>query len=129
MSSPAQTRVHAFARTCTTAAHPPPPARDPAVAQALAKLRAQVAAGKVDAFSAVAVIRAAASAGAGWAIVEDVVVELAKGADGIAGTADDLIPASTLHTLRNLMHSGVLKDLVAWGASMTPRFLACLRGR
>ena len=42
-----------------------------------------------------AIVRAAAAAGVTWDSVEDVVAEdhLTKGADGISGTADDLIPA------------------------------------
>lgn len=88
------------------------------VADVARQLRQLIAQGQVDAGSAVGIIRAAAAVGASWDSVEAVVRELAKGADGVAGTADDLIPAQTVELLALLLHSGVVRDLAAWGASM-----------
>ncbi len=91
---------------------------DPKVAEVAAKVRAMIADGSVDPLSAIAILRSAAAVGASWDVVEDVVREIAKGADGIAGTSDDLIPASTLSMLSALLHSGVVKDIVAWAVEL-----------
>ncbi len=99
----------------------PSDAPDPRVRDVVDKVRAMASRGKFDVLSAMQVIHAAAKAGASWDVVEDAVVELAKGADGIAGTADDIIPAATLSTLRYLMHSGVLRDVVEWAKAVAPR--------
>ena len=88
----------------------------PTVKELADRVRATVATGDVDATSAIQLIRAAYSVGASWDVVEDVVIELAKGPDGVAGTADDLIPESTLTLLKVLLHSGVVRDLTAWAA-------------
>lgn len=37
---------------------------------------------------------------------------IAKGADGVSGTRDDIIPPATLKTVLMLMESGVLEELV-----------------
>lgn len=103
----------------------PPPATtttttDPRVADIAARLRAQIAAGQLDPGGAVAIIRAAAGllggdrAAASWDLVEDVIAELAKGADGVSGTQDDLIPPPTAAMLSALLHGGVVRDMVAW---------------
>lgn len=42
----------------------------------------------------------------------DIVTQLACGADGISGTADDIIPASTLVALRALLDSDLVGKLV-----------------
>lgn len=84
------------------------------VCEVAAAVREQIATGQLNPFSAVAIIRAAAAAGSGWDAVEDVVTAIAKGADGIGGTADDLIPMATLAMLTSLLHNGVVRDLVAW---------------
>lgn len=83
------------------------------------KVRALMAGGKVDMGSAVQIIRAAAEVGASWDVVEDVITEIAKGADGVSGTADDLIPHATLTMLLALLHSGVVRDMAAWAAEMS----------
>jgi len=92
-------------------------ATDPAIASVAAKVRAMIASGQVNPLSAIDIIRTAASVGASWDVVEDVVAEIAKGADGIAGTQDDLIPASTVNMLSALLHSGVVRDIVAWAGA------------
>lgn len=84
------------------------------------QIRQQIAAGSLDPASAVGIIRAAASLGASWDTVEAVVAELAKGADGIAGTEDDVIPPSTVALLSALLRSGVVRDMAAWGAQAQP---------
>ena len=88
-------------------------------AEVAAAVRELIATGRVAPFSAVAIIRAAARAGASWDAVEDVVATIAKGADGIGGTADDLIPMSTLAMLTSLLHNGVVRDLVTWVLELT----------
>jgi hypothetical protein len=97
-------------------AAPPPTAApvDPAVRDLADKVRALIARGDVDPFSAIDIIRAAGKVGAGWDRVESVVVQLAKGADGIGGTPDDVIPPSTLSVMLTLLHTGVVTDLVGW---------------
>jgi HEAT repeat protein len=80
------------------------------------RVRALIANGDVDVNSAVQLIRAAADVGASWSAVEDVMIEIAKGRDGVAGTADDLIPESTVNLLKVLLHSGVVRDIAAWAA-------------
>lgn len=86
----------------------------PPVSEAAAAVREQIATGQVNPFSAVAIMRAAARAGAGWETAEEVVAFVAKGADGIGGTADDLIPMATMAMLTSLLHNGVVRDLAAW---------------
>lgn len=82
-------------------------------------VRGMIATGTLDPGSAVGIIKAVATVGASWDVVEDVVAEIAKGADGIAGTEDDLIPASTLSMLSALLHSGVVRDMVGWAAELS----------
>lgn len=84
------------------------------VSELAGKVREIVAKGEIDAGSAIQVIRATLAVGASWDVVEDVVRELAKGADGVAGTADDLIPQPTLDILCSLLNSGAVRDLVSW---------------
>lgn len=108
----------------TMAMRPPPPTEapvSPAVRDMADKVRALVARGDVSPTSAIDIIRAATKVGASWDAVEDVVTELAKGADGIAGTADDLIPPSTMSLLRTLLRSGVVTDLVVWVRGLAGR--------
>ena len=93
-----------------SAATPP----NPRVAEIAALLRQQIAGGSLSPTSAVAIINTAASLGASWDIVEDVIAEIAKGADGISGTEDDIIPASTVSTLKTLLHGGVVRDMASW---------------
>lgn len=97
------------------------------------KLRQLVESGKVDPTSVIDLLKTAASLGASWAVAEDVLVELAKGADGIAGTADDLIPPMTVQLIKVMVRHGVVRDIAAWaqsvGAPVAARcgFLATLR--
>ena len=91
-------------------------APDPAVERLAREVRALVASGTVTPFSAVAIVRAAVKAGASWDVVEDVVAEIAKGQDGIGGTADDVIPAATLEALRALLRSGAVRDVAVLAA-------------
>lgn len=81
-------------------------------------MRALISSGDVSPTSAIDIIRAVGRVGASWDAAEDVVTELAKGVDGIGGTADDLIPPATLDVLITLLHSGVVRDLVGWVASL-----------
>lgn len=85
------------------------------------KVRALIASGTVDPLSAIDIIRAAAKVCASWDQVEDAVTELAKGADGIQGTADDLIPPATLKVLLTMLRSGVVRDLVGWVSSLATK--------
>ncbi len=102
---------------------------NPRVAEIAALLRQQIAAGSLSPTSAVAIINTAARLGASWDIVEDVIAEIAKGADGIAGTADDIIPASTMKMLTTLLHGGVVRDMARWVVDLQPhtgsRWLCC----
>lgn len=92
---------------------------DPKIRAIADKVRAMMTGGQVDMGSAVQIIRAAAAVGASWDVVEDVITEIAKGADGVSGTSDDLIPQGTLTMLLALLHSGVVRDMAAWAAEMT----------
>lgn len=95
------------------------PAQTPAPERVLAdRVLALVRDRRINPTSALQLIRAAASVGASWEAVEAVVTELAKGADGIAGTADDLIPPATLATLRVMLGSGVVRELAEWVGDM-----------
>lgn len=103
--------------------HPKPldtvPEIDPRVTDIAAQVRQMIANGNLDPGSCIGIVRAAAALGADWSIVEDVVCEIAKGADGVAGTSDDLIPQSTLTMLSALLGSGVVRDVVAWASEFT----------
>lgn len=83
------------------------------------KVRAMIAAGRVSPFSVIEIVRAVVATGASWDIVEDVVEEIAKGADGIGGTADDLIPQSVLGVMLTLLRTGAVRDLVSWVAALS----------
>lgn len=116
-----------MSRTPLNQALSPVPEIDPKVAEVAAAVRAMIADNRVDPLSAIGILRAAAAVGASWDVVEDVVREIAKGADGISGTADDLIPASTINMLSALLHSGVVKDIVAWAVEVGAPALATAR--
>lgn len=91
------------------------------------KVRAMIRAGKVDASSAVALIRAVGDAckasrvkQASMAdVVEAVVVEIAKGQDGVLGTADDLISANVLNILTSLIQNQLVRELASWAVEMS----------
>lgn len=87
------------------------------VRQVAQKVRDMIAGGGVNVASAFDILRTAASVGASWEIAEEVLVEIAKGADGVSGTADDLIPAQTLEVIRFLLNNGVVRDIVTWAAT------------
>lgn len=91
---------------------------DPAVKAVSDQIRAMIRSGQLSPFSAIEIIRAATNIGADLDAVESIIEEIAKGADGIGGTADDLIPASTMEILRTLLHSGVVRDVVSWVADL-----------
>lgn len=81
-------------------------------------VRGAIAEGTVDPSSAFGIIHYVATAGASWEVVEAAVELLAKGADGVAGTLDDLIPETTMIVLRIMLRHRVVRDLAAWAASM-----------
>lgn len=87
---------------------------DPVVREVGDKIRDMIRSGNLNPFSAIDIIRAATKIGASRDAVEEIVTEVAKGADGIGGTEDDLIPMATLDILRTLLRSGIVRDLVAW---------------
>lgn len=91
---------------------------DPAVKAVSDQIRAMIRSGQLSPFSAIEIIRAATNIGADLDAVESIIEEIAKGADGIGGTADDLIPVSTVEILRTLLHSGVVRDVVSWVADL-----------
>ena len=101
-------------------------APDPAVERLANEVRAMVAAGRLTPYSAAAIVKAAVAAGARPEVVEEVVTEIAKGQDGIGGTADDLIPLSTLEALRALLRAGVVRDMAEWLAPKARSWFACL---
>lgn len=92
----------------------------PAVKEVADKVRALVAQGALNPFSVVDIIRSAARVGASWDAVEDVVTEIAKGADGIGGTADDLIPLPVMALISTMLSNGVVRDIVAWATEVDP---------
>ena len=101
-------------------------------------VRDLIARGVLDTSSAVAIIRAVGDVCKAARIsqtcivdvVETVVVEIAKGKDGILGTADDLIPPAVLDVMQTLIHQEVVRELAAWASELTllPRLIACLTG-
>lgn len=93
---------------------------DPAVRAVSDQIRAMIRTGNLNPFSAIEIIRAATNIGADLGAVESIVEEIAKGADGVGGTADDLIPAATLEILKTLLRSGVVRDVVSWVADLLP---------
>jgi hypothetical protein len=82
------------------------------------EVRAMISRGDVDASSAFGILKSAAAVGASWEMAESVLVELAKGADGIAGTADDLIPSSTVQLIKVMLRHGVVRDIAAWASEL-----------
>lgn len=113
---------------------PVPTPVESAVAKVGSKLRELIGKGKVDCMSAVALVRATGDAcrsvGVSKAdtadVIEAVVVEIAKGGDGVLGTADDLVPANVLTILRSLCRNEVVRDLAAWAAE-GPRWWCVVR--
>lgn len=91
-------------------------------------IRHQIREGKVDAGSAVAIIRAVGNlckrTGVSLAsmpeVAEAVLVEVAKGKDGILGTDDDLITPEVLGALQSLVGMGVVRELAAWACERAP---------
>lgn len=81
-------------------------------------VRGAIEDGTVDPTSAFGIIQSVATAGASWEIVESVLDLLAKGADGIAGTQDDVIPETTMIVLRIMLRHRVVRDLAAWATAM-----------
>jgi hypothetical protein len=93
---------------------------DTVVAQIAADVRAQIAGGQVDPLRVMAIVKAAAAGGHPWHLVVGAVEEIAKGADGVEGTIDDLIPAAQMRLLRTLLDSGVVADVAQWVAALAP---------
>lgn len=100
-------------------ASPSNPPSDPRIVDLAGKVRALVASGDVRASSVVEIVRAVGRVGGTWDVVDDVLIEIAKGADGIAGTADDLIPAPTLTLMLAMVNAGVVRDMTSWVCSVT----------
>lgn len=102
-----------------------------AVAQVAAKLRELLDQGRVDRTSAIALVRATGDAcrtvgvckAEAADVIEAVVVEIAKGGDGVLGTADDLLSPQVLTVMRTLCRHEVVRDLAAWAAEAPRRWL------
>ena len=90
------------------------PTPNPAVAEAVARVRAAIRDKHVNAFSVIDILAAVCDAGISWTVAEDVLVEIAMGADGLAGTADDLIPPGTVRAIKSLLKLGIVRDLASW---------------
>lgn len=87
---------------------------DPRARAAAGTVRQMVADGRVSPFEAIAVLRAiAAEVARDPTLADDVVVELAKGRQGLAGALDNVLPAATVCQLLSLLRCGVLPDVVA----------------
>jgi hypothetical protein len=72
---------------------------------------------QLNAPSAVDVIVAVTKATASKQEAIEALRKLASGADGVAGTADDLIPESVVGVLAFLIENGVAADIVALASS------------
>ena len=108
----------AAAKTAAAAVVPVATMAPSAVGEVAHKLRQMMASGEVSPFNAVDIIKAAGRVGASWDTVEDIITEIAKGADGIGGTADDVIPMPVLALLKTLLRHGVVRDMAAWAAEL-----------
>ena len=87
---------------------------DPRAREAADRVRRSVTNGRVSPFEVVDVLRAiAAEVPRDPTLAEDVVVELAKGRQGLAGAMDNVLPAATVCQLLSLLRCGVLPDVVA----------------
>lgn len=84
------------------------------------KVRDMIRNGTVNPTSVMEIVVAVHALNPHWETVEDVVTEIAKGPDGIAGTADDLIPASTMSVLTILLRAGAVRDIALWLQNRTP---------
>jgi hypothetical protein len=84
------------------------------VAAVAVRVREMIRSGHVDPTSCLAIVRAAASVAKSWDTVEAVVYELAKGADGVEGTPDDLIPEGIVRALHIVLDNGWVAELAAW---------------
>jgi hypothetical protein len=84
----------------------------------ICEIRTLIQSGSLSPLSVISIIRAAARLSPSWDVAEQVVRELAKGADGIEGTADDLIPQASLDMLSAMAHSGAARDLLEWVAEL-----------
>lgn len=83
-------------------------------------VRGMVKQGGVSPFSVMEIVAVAYKLSPEWETVEDIVSEIAKGADGVSGTQDDLIPAATLHVLVMLLRNGVVRDIATWMTKQAP---------
>lgn len=84
----------------------------------MARIRDCIRRRDLDPASAIRVIRLAATLSPSWRVALDAVREIAKGADGVAGTADDLIPTATLDLISRMLDGGAVGDLLDWVSSL-----------
>lgn len=84
-------------------------------------LRTAIRGGSINPLSAMAVITAGMeelnriremTGAQKLAVLEAALRDIAAGADGVANTADDLIPPATLEALLQILNSGLLGDIV-----------------
>lgn len=95
---------------------------DPRAREAAVRVRHTVSEGRVSPFEVVDILRAiAAEVHRDPTLAEDVVVELAKGRQGLAGAMDNVLPAATVCQLMALLRCGVLPDVVALLVPPPPR--------
>lgn len=95
-----------------------------------AKARDMIVAKEIDARSVVAIVRGIGEIAKSMSvqpgnliqIIETTIVEVAKGRDGLLGTADDLIPASVVDMVKLFAEQGIVHDLATW-ASESAGFL------
>lgn len=99
------------------------------VTRVAAEVRRLIADGRADPASAISLVRAVGDAcrlvgvdrGQASDVIEAVLVEIAKGKDGVLGTEDDLVAPRVLDALRMLCDQELVRDLAAWAAE------ACVR--
>ena len=105
---------------------PTPPTLPGGVQEVATKVRDMLARGAVDPHSAISIIRATTEVAQSVVgpsrktstnivdIIEAVIIEIAKGRDGVLGTADDLISADILDILQSMLNQRLVRDLAAW---------------
>lgn len=101
---------------------------DPRAREVAIRVRHMVSGGRVSPFEVVDILRAiAAEVHRDPDLAEDVVVELAKGRQGLAGAMDNVLPAATVCQLLTLLRCGVLPEVMPLLAPPRPwwRRLLC----
>lgn len=100
-----------------------PDTASPQVKEVASRVRDLLVRGAVDSHSAIAIIRATTEVAQSVVgpsktnvvdIIEAVILEIAKGRDGVLGTADDLISADILDILQTMLSQQLVRDLAAW---------------